>query len=92
MSSRPGSGSKISTGHRRSESSDHHRPNSATSSHRRSDSGQSVNSDFHVHQKHIIHNKELDKESCNSACKYCFEMSVGFNTNQVQNLKTFLCN
>lgn len=75
MSSRPGSGTKISTGHRRSESGGH-RPNSATSSHHRSDSGQSLNSDYHGHPKHThhrsksgIHEREMDKDSCSSACK-----------------------
>lgn len=77
MSSRPGSGTKISTGHRRSESNCHHRPSSASSSHNRSDSGQSLNSDYHGHQKHThhrsksgVHEREVDKESCSSACKH----------------------
>lgn len=76
MSSRPGSGSKTSTGHRRSESTSHHRPNSASSSHQRSDSGQSLNTDYHGHQKQThhrsksgVHDREVDKDSCGSACK-----------------------
>lgn len=79
MSSRPGSGTKISTGHRRTDSTGHHRPNSATSSHHRSDSGQSLNSDYHGHQKHThnrsksgVHERDVDKESCSSACRYFF--------------------
>lgn len=83
MSSRPGSGTKISTGHRRSESSSHYRPSSASSSHNRSDSGHSLNSDYHGHQKHThhrsksgVHEREVDKESCSSVCKHnwCFHL------------------
>ncbi|XP_074027506.1 uncharacterized protein isoform X2 [Leptinotarsa decemlineata] len=70
MSSRPGSGSKLSTGHRRSESSGHHRQSSGSLSQNKSDSGQSLNSDYHGRQKHAHHRsksgvneREVEKET-----------------------------
>ncbi|XP_050297770.1 uncharacterized protein LOC126737100 isoform X2 [Anthonomus grandis grandis] len=55
MSSRPNSGSRTSTGHRRAESGGHHRHSSSSSGHNRSDSGQSVGSDLHGDRKHGHH-------------------------------------
>lgn len=75
MSSRPSSGSKYSTGHRRSESGGQHRPNSANSGHNRSDSGQSLNSEHHGYQKHThhrsksgVHERDIEKDS-GTGCK-----------------------
>uniref|UniRef100_A0A6P7GE45 Uncharacterized protein LOC114337028 n=1 Tax=Diabrotica virgifera virgifera TaxID=50390 RepID=A0A6P7GE45_DIAVI len=70
MSTRPSSGSKLPTGHRRSESSGHHRHSSGSSfNQNKSDSGQSINSDYHGHQKHGHHRskssvveREVEKE------------------------------
>lgn len=57
MTSRPGSGAKTSTGHRRTESGGggHHRHSSSGSGHNRSDSGQSFDSDYHRERKHGHH-------------------------------------
>ncbi|CAH1129005.1 unnamed protein product [Ceutorhynchus assimilis] len=55
MSSRPNSGSRTSTGHRRVESGGHHRHSSSSSGHNRSDSGQSLGSEQHL--KHHGHHR-----------------------------------
>nr|CAH7734906.1 unnamed protein product [Callosobruchus chinensis] len=70
MSSRPSSGSRISTGHRRSESSSHHRHSSSSSYHNKSDSAQSLSSDHHAPQrqghyrsKSGVHERDIDRDS-----------------------------
>ncbi|XP_057659864.1 uncharacterized protein LOC130896097 isoform X1 [Diorhabda carinulata] len=70
MSSRPSSGSKLTSGHRRSESSTHHRHSSGSFAQNKSDSGQSINSEYNVNQKYGHHRsksnvaeREMEKES-----------------------------
>ncbi|KAH1016914.1 hypothetical protein HUJ04_008066 [Dendroctonus ponderosae] len=55
MSSRPNSGSRTSTGHRRVESGAHHRHSSSSSGHNRSDSGQNLGSDQPSERRHGHH-------------------------------------
>ncbi|KAF7286853.1 hypothetical protein GWI33_003907 [Rhynchophorus ferrugineus] len=69
MSTRPNSGSRTSTGHRRSESGGHQRHSSSSSGHNRSDSNQSVFSEHHGDRRHNrsksgvhVHERDYNKD------------------------------
>lgn len=92
MSSRPNSGQKTTTGHRRSESSGasghHHRHSSSSSGHHRSDSGQSINSDHrhhllgHYRSKSGVHEREKTNSNASDERKRIrinYTLSVNLN-------------
>ncbi|XP_060522143.1 uncharacterized protein LOC132699446 isoform X2 [Cylas formicarius] len=87
MNSRPNSGSK--TGHRRVESEGHHRHNSSSSGHKRSDSGQSIYSENYGDKRHGHHRSksgvnERDQERNQGSNKVEFHSSQGLHAGGLQ--------